>query len=417
MNQPQAGASNVLEPGTTTYTRPFTIFLLMLPSGISSGFVFVTLPYVLTHHGFTVVQTAGIVAVGASANLFRFVMGPIVDVSLSLRKWYFISTLAIVATLLLLSVTPLTVKGISYLTMIVFISQLAGNMMLLPIGAFMAKRIEPGQKGRASGFYQAGSLAGNGIGGGAGLWLANHLTVTMAGMIVCAACAACSMIVLTLQDIEHDKAKRLVYELKSMGRDLISMLMVPVTLFVVMLIIMPIGTGAMANLWSAMAEDWKVDANTVALITGILSGLVSMLGCLFGGYIADRRNIWIAYLGSGVACAFVTMTMALMPMRAPVYIVGVLFYAFTTGMIYAAFTAVLLFAIGKRHVATKFSLMGSLGNISVVYMTTVNGWMHDHFNSRYMLIAEALIGIVFVIIFYGILKRLHTRNLIPASID
>ena len=72
------------------------------------------------------------------------------------------------------------------------------------------------------------------------------------------------------------------------------MIKVPVTLFAIILVLVPIGTGAMANLWSAMAEDWKVDADTVALITGLLSGLISSLGCVAGGYLADRRGIWFA---------------------------------------------------------------------------------------------------------------------------
>ena len=393
------------------------MFLLMLPNGISQGFVFVTLPYVLTHNGFSVAATAAIVAVGASASLFRFVLGPIVDVSLSLRKWYWISTLAIISTLLLLSVTPFTVKGAALLTIIVFLSQVAGNISVLPIGAFMAKSIEVSKKGKASGWYQAGGLAGTGLGGGVGLWLAQHYNVATAGIVLSLACLAISMIVLTLKDIKHQKEITLVQELKSLATDLFSMIKVPVTLFAIILIIMPIGTGSMANLWSAMADDWKVDADTVALITGLMSGLISALGCVAGGYIADRWGVWFAYLGGGVACALVTIIMAVMPMQPSVYIGGVLFYAFTMGMIYAAFTSVLLFAIGKKHVATKFSLMGSLGNISVVYMTTFDGWMHDQYNSKYMLMAEAVIGILFVLLFYAILSRMRYKNLIPAAMD
>ena len=385
----------------------------MMPVGIGQGFAFVTLPYLLTHHGFSVVQTAGIVAVGASASLFRFVLGPVVDVSLSLRKWYWISLVAIISTILLLCVTPFTVKGIVLLTSIVFLSQVAINIMILPVGAFMAKCIAENQKGKASGWYQAGSLAGVGIGGGSGLWLAEHYNASVAGIALSVACIAFAMIVLTIKDVDHQKGKTLAQEFSGLAKDLLSMIKIPVTLFAIALILMPIGTGAMSNLWSAIADDWKADADTVALVTGILSGLVSALGCVFGGYIADRKGIWFAYLGSGVACSLVTIIMAVMPMQSSVYIGGVLFYAFTTGMIYAAFTAVVLFAIGKNHAATKFSLMGSLGNVAVVYMTSFNGWMHDQYNSKWMLSVEAIVGIVFVIIFAILVKGMQKRQLIP----
>ncbi len=394
------------------FTKPFNIFLLMMPTGISQGFVFVTLPYLLTHNGFSVAQTAAIVAVGASASLFRFVLGPIVDVSLSLRKWYWISLTAIISTLLILSVTPFTVKGSALLTAIVFISQVSMNVMLLPIGAFMATSIEESKKGKASGWYQAGSLTGAGLGGGAGLWLAEHYSASVAGIVLSVVSLAFAMIVLSLKDIEHQKEKTFIQELSGLAKDLLSMIKVPITLLAIILILLPIGTGAMANLWSAIADDWEADADTVALITGILSGLISALGCVVGGNIADRRGIWFAYLASGIACALVTIAMAAMPMNSSVYIGGVLFYAFTTGMVYAAFTSVLLFAIGKKHAATKFSLMGSLGNISVVYMTSFNGWMHDQYNSKLMLTFEAVLGIVCVLLFIVVLRRLKYKKII-----
>lgn len=394
------------------YTKPFSIFLLMLPNGIIQGFVFVTLPYVLTHNGISVAQAAAIVAVGASASLFRFVLGPVVDVSFSLRKWYLMSIIAIVSAILVLCFTSYSISSISLITSLVFISQIAGNVMVLPVGAFMAKSIEESKKGIASGWYQAGSLAGNGLGGGAGLWLAEHYNIGIAGMVLAVACISLSMIVFSIKDISYERGKKIFSEIASLGMDLLSMLKVPVTLYAIILIIMPIGTGAMAGLWSAMADDWKVNADTVAIITGLLSGLLSALGCLAGGYIADRWGVWTAYLGGGFICAIVTVTMAIMPMQPMVYVVGVLFYAITVGLIYAAFTSVLLFAIGKTHAATKFSLMGSLGNISVVYMTTFNGWMHDKYNSKYMLLAEGLIGILFVVMFALIFQHLQKRKLI-----
>jgi len=49
----------------------------------------------------------------------------------------------------------------------------------------------------------------------------------------------------------------------------------------------------------------------------------------------------------------------------------------------------------------------------VVYMTAFNGRMHDQYNSKFMLTTEAAFGIVFVVIFYFILKRMQNRKLIP----
>lgn len=399
------------------YTKPYYMFFLIMPMGISQGFVTVALPFLLTQNGFSVALTAGIVAVGLSANLWRFVWGPVVDLSLSLHKWFWLSLTVSIATLLLLCFIPFTVKGATLLMVVVFISQVAATITLLPINGMMAKRIRENKKGEASGWYQAGGLAGTGFGGGIGLWLATHYNLTISGIVLCVVSILFALVMLLIKDIPHLKEKTMAQEIKVMGKDILSMIKLPVALFVMILIIMPIGTGAMANLWSAVAKDWKTDADTVVLVTGLLCGGVSAVGCIAGGFIADRWGVWIAYLGSGVICAAVTILMAVMPYQPIVYIAGVLTYGFCTGLMYAAYTATLFFVIGKKHVATKYSLLSSLGNLPVVYMTTFDGWTHDKFGSRYMLTAEAFVGILFVIIFYLVLKRMRYKNLIPAIVE
>ena len=109
--------------------------------------------------------------------------------------------------------------------------------------------------------------------------------------------------------------------------------------------------------------------------------------------------------------------MALFPYQPMVYIIGVLVYAFGTGLVYAAFSAVVLFAIGKKAAATKYSMLSSLGNVPVVFMTVINGWVHDKYNSKYMLLAEAAIGILFIIICAIVLQRMFAKKQILASID
>ena len=399
------------------YTKPGNILFLVLPSGISSGFVTVALPFLLTKNGFPVATTAGIIALGVSSNLWRFLWGPVVDLSLSLKKWYWIGFAATAASLILLCFTPFTVKGALLLSVIVFISQVAGTFMLLPVNSFMVKSIEANKKGQASGWYQAGSLLGTGIGGGAGLWLAEHYKAQVAGLVLCGMSFIFALVIFFIKDINHNKNKTILQGITGMGKDIFEMLKIPVALYAIVLFMTPIGSGASANIWSAIATDWKTGADTVALVTGILSGLVSALGCIAGGYIADKWGVWKAYLGCGAFCALAAFVMAVMPFIPAVYISGVLIYAFSTGLIYAAFTALILFVIGKKHAATKYSLLASLGNISVVYMTASNGWVHDAFNSKYMLLWEAFAGILFVILFSIILKRMKKKNMVPEVIQ
>lgn len=399
------------------FTRPLYILFLVLPAGISMGFASVTLPYLLTQNGFTVAHTAGIVALGVSASLWRFLWGPVCDLTLSLRKWYWIGSLTSSVSIVLLSITPFTNKGVFLLTVIVFVSQVAANLILVPVGGLMANRIERSKQGRAGGWYQAGNLGGVGLGGGVGLWLASHFNVLTAGLVLCAISMLSAFSVLMIKDIQHDKEKRIAVALADMGKGIISMLRIPVVLFVILMLCMPIGTGAANNLWSAIATDWKTNADTVALVTGILGGLVSALGCVAGGFIADRWGNWVAYLGAGLFCAVVTLIMSVFPLQPYVYISGVLAYSFGLGLVNAAFSSVILYAIGKKNASTKYALLSSLGNLPVVYMTTFDGWAHDKYNSKYMLITEALVCILFVIICVFVINQLKRRKLLLVTVD
>jgi len=64
---------------------------------------------------------------------------------------------------------------------VVFISQVAGTLIVLPVGGLMAHTVAESAKGRAPGWYQTGNLGGNGIGGAVGVWLASHFSKEIAG--------------------------------------------------------------------------------------------------------------------------------------------------------------------------------------------------------------------------------------------
>ena len=108
-------------------------------------------------------------------------------------------------------------------------------------------------------------------------------------------------------------------------------------------------SGAASGLWSAVADDWHASADTVALVTGVLGGIVSAVGCLVGGWLCDRMNRKTAYALYGVLQALCAVAMALAPRTEPMYIVFTTIYAFITGLTYAGFTAFVLEAMGPAR--------------------------------------------------------------------
>jgi hypothetical protein len=375
--------------------RPLTFFFLMLPYGIASGAVTVTLPFVVTRAGLPVATAAAIVAVAMSPNIWRFLWAPVADLTLSLRHWYGIGAAACAVTLLLLVLTPVRSDTVALLTAMAFLSQVGATLLAIPLGGLMALTVAENEKGRAGGWYQAGNLGGAGLGGGGGVWLASHATPVVAGALLSAVSLACAAAVLFVPDVSPVEAgERVSNRVRSIGREFWNMLRAPRALLVLTLILSPIGIGAASNLWAAVAPHWRATPNVVALATGIVYGLAAVAGCASGGWVADRVGRWWLYFSCGVLMALVAVGMAAAPRTPAVYTAGILSYAFTQGLGNAAFTALVLHAIGGGAATTKYAILSALGNVPVSYMTAFDGWAHDRWGAGGMLTAEALLGLV-----------------------
>src|ERR1700751_5068383 len=144
--------------GDRKSTHPFVFFFLVLPYGISSGFVSITLPFILTQVGFSVALAASIVAIGVSANLWRFLWGPVADLTLTARRWFLIGLAMSAVTILWLGLLPMQPTQTGLIIAVTFISQVASTFVMLPLGGLMAHTVPEEAKGRASGWYQAGNL-------------------------------------------------------------------------------------------------------------------------------------------------------------------------------------------------------------------------------------------------------------------
>ncbi len=404
-----------------TNTEPATILFLVLPYGISSGFASVTLPFLLVQHGFSVAAAASITALGLSANLWRFIWAPLTDLTLSLHKWYLIGVVFCAATLTLLCLIPLNINETGILTAIVLCSQIAATFVVAPVGGFMAKTVAEGKKGRAGGWYQAGNLGGMGIGGGAGIWLSSYFSYQTAGIILSISMLVCAVALRFVPQVNAEKERTLKDGFKTIALDVKDLFRSPIALFTMAMIITPIGIGAASFIWSSVADDWKVTTSTIALVTGVISGCISAIGCVFGGWIADKVGRWWAFFGSGTLMAIVTLVMAISEFSPFTYVSGVLFYAFVFGFANASFSAIVLHAIGKGLASTKYALLSSISNIAPVYMTTFDGWIHDKYNIKMMLLGETFLGLGFVVISLFALSRfsfeVNTANQVGLKIN
>ena len=175
---------------------------------------------------------------------------------------------------------------------------------------------------------------------------------------------------------------------------------------------LPIGTGAVV--FPSISGEWGASSDTVALITGVLGGVISAIGCIAGGWVCDRMDRKKAYVWFGILQAGSGVAMALLPRSQTMFVVWVSVYTFTSGLAYAAFSAFVLEVIGKGAAATKYNALASLSNVPIYYMTTLDGWAHDRWNSAGMFFTESGLAVASAALFLVLVKVLLGRSL-PAK--
>jgi len=264
----------------------------------------------------------------------------------------------------------------------------------------MAYDVPEELKGRAGGWFQAGNLGGGGIGGGVGLFLAQRLpAVWMSGAILGVLCLLCALPLLWVDDPHVQRGHGIVKSIGFVLSDIWNLARARLGLVALVLCFMPIGSGAASGLWSAVASDWHASGDAVALVTGVIGGVIMAVGSLIGGWICDRMNRKGAYALFGVLEALAAVVMAVTRHDEHNYIIWTSAYAFVVGLTYAGFTAFVLEAMGEGAAATKFSLFASLSNFPIWYMTLIDGKAHTRWGPSGMLYAEAIVGMIGLVSF------------------
>lgn len=393
-------SSSPAHPGT----HPAVFLFLIAPFGMMSGFLGVAVAYLLAQAGLPTEQVAALVALSYVPHTWKFLWAPVADTTLSRKTWYLLGAVLSAAGIFAIGALPARSEMVPVLSAIVLASNVAATLLGMAVESLMAYGTSAETKGRAAGWFQAGNLGGSGLGGGAGLWMAQHMAAPwMAGAVLAGVALLCCA---GLLFVAEPKAVRHVqgvwHAMLDVLKDLWAVARSRVGYLGLLICFLPIGTGAAANLWSAIAGDWHASADAVAMVNGALSGLVSAAGCVVGGYVCDRIDRKTSYALYGALMVGCALAMAAAPRTQEMYVVFVLLYAFITGLTYAGFSAVVLEAIGHGAAATKYSLFASLSNTPIAYMTVVNGWSYARWGAGSMLATEAAIGVAGILAFAGI---------------
>jgi PAT family beta-lactamase induction signal transducer AmpG len=391
------------ETPRTRSPHPVVWMILYLPFGALGGFVSVALTNEANRHDISISDAALLIGAQMLISWLKWIWAPIVDITLTPRIWYLISTGVSAVGVFTMSAIPLGPNTLAAIVLVIAFATLVNSIVGMAVEAVIARTTEAAQIGRVSAWFQAGNLGGTGLGGGLGLFLMEKLPAPwMSGAIMGLLFMACCIALLFTPNVgRHHSDRTPIGAVKGVFGDLLRMIKTKGGLLAAILCALPVGTGAAQGplTQDTVAAYWSAGRDEVAWVQGVLAGIITTVGCFVGGYACQRLRPRTAYAVFGLFLAAVATGMAYAPHGAVAYIGWSLVYSFGLGLAYSAFTAFALDAMGHGSGATKYNIFASLSNFPIWWLGLVLARVADKLGPPKMLLTEAWLGVVGVLVF------------------
>jgi MFS family permease len=372
-----------------SHNPPWLFSFLAMPAGISFWCVSALLiPYLLRKHGVAVNHIAEASALASIPTFCFFLWSPVVDLGMRRRTWILLSS-GVTGACGALAV-GLTSGSFFWLTVAWVASNVANSLPSATVGAVMAT-LPAEVRGRASGWYQIGNVAIGSLAGGACIWLADRVPAAALSLIVGALIFLPALAGVLIHEVPLPHAGGIAL-FRELARDLRDLAFSWRTVVGVAFFCSPVGSGALGNLISSVGPDYHVSNAEVAFVSGLGGSLLMGIGGLAGGFVCDRLHRMTAYALFGLLAAVFAAWLALGQATPFTYGAGYSGYAFSTGLAYTAYNAVVLDVLGhnRRAAASGYSLLSSFGNLPVAYMTWLEGVGYKHAGVRGLMSVDAL---------------------------
>jgi MFS transporter, PAT family, beta-lactamase induction signal transducer AmpG len=442
-------------------TPPWLFVFTGTAYGVPGAFTAAAMPYLARRAGIDLDAIGWFVTLMFFPSVVQFLYAPIVDFGPKRKHWLVMVSL-IGAVCLFIAFQMKLPDDKFWFLLFGFFAQLSSGFIGSCNGGLMATGLTDAQRGKAGGWLNVGNLAGAGLSGATAVYMSGHgfstITVgaTMAAMMVLPA-----LVVLTVDEPPRVVSEKVGEAMKALLREVKRVLWTRAGITGLLLCLSPVGTAALANYFSGIAQDYVrhdvagelaklpvhqaeqvldfvsalgrdyfphgfgdwfagffIDASNRALDERVSSVLafvggpvgqgLTAFGALVGGFVCDRTNRRAMYLLSGVLTAVVGVVMAVSPASEATFTMGALTYALVTGFCYSAFTATVLETIGAdtKSASTRYSLFTAAGNVAITYVGFVDSRFEAHHGVAGVVGSDAMLNIAGVVVLGLVFWRL-----------
>jgi MFS family permease len=396
--------------------RPWLFGLLIAPNAVLAyGIIAGVLSYLLRKQGVGIGRSSEIIALLILPQSIYFLWSPITDFWIRRRTWLIVGAVASAITLAAAFNgrrldTPSSVA-------LMFLSACFGQLIVSSCGGMMGTLRSEVARRKAGSVYQAAALAFGALGVFILARLAERMGMGSLGWIAAALIALPSLAALAAPEQTREKGQSIKQTFTCIWQEFKSTFLrwraVPYTL----LMLFPMASGALIGLLPGIAQDYHVSGQQIAWMNGLAGALLTASGALAATLVPARIRASVAYLSVCLLNQALLVILWLGPLSPSTYFIGATLYLFTIGTCYAMFTAVVLEFLGQsgKSGCGRYSIINSLGNVPVVYMTALDGRGGKLWGARGLAGTDAVVGAIgAAILLTYFLTRKRTEASVPA---
>jgi PAT family beta-lactamase induction signal transducer AmpG len=379
----------------TPKERPWLFGLLIAPNAVLAyGIISGVLSYLLRRQGVGIGRSSEIISLLILPQTIYFLWSPITDFWIRRRTWLMVGAVAAALTMAAAFNgrrldTPSAVA-------LMFLSACFGQLIVSSCGGMMGTLRSEATRRKASSAYQGGSLAFGALGVFVLARLAERMGMGPLGWVAAALIALPSLAAFAAPEQPREQKQRIGQTFTCIWLEFKATFFrwraIPYTL----LMLFPMASGALIGLLPGIAQDYHVTGQQMAWMNGLAGAFLTASGALAATLIPARIRASVAYLSVCLFNEALLLVLWLGPLSPSTYFIGATLYLFTIGACYALFTAVVLEFLGQsgKSGCGRYSIINSLGNVPVAYMTALDGRGGQLWGARGLAGTDAVVGAI-----------------------
>ncbi|WP_157098792.1 MFS transporter [Novosphingobium rosa] len=355
--------------------RPRRVWLMGL-ANVTYGYLYavplVTVPQQLAARGVPEPEIANITALVLAVSLATFALAPVLDTSMSRRRWSvalgLLATILALAVLLLPTSSALLAPGLAVMA-------LATSLYNAAIGGWLGAALPKSCDETVGTWFGIGNALGFSLGAMCQFWLLTHLPMPLGALAVVGVGVMTLPILLALPRPSADR-KAMRETFGTLARDVTHLARRGPVLRIAGLLAMPCAAFTLTNAFGGLGGDFHASASVVGAANGMGQMVASLLGALTIRLVMARVPAPLLYLLVGSVGAGFTLLLLPLPHTAPVYVLAVLGECVAQTCAQVVQNAIIFRSIAPDDplASSQFGLLQSALIVPYAYMQALDGY-------------------------------------------